>query len=451
MDAADIDDGDVFLQNVELTGDVSVVGAASKSTASSGTQSDRCTGGDDSVGKCCVGASARKRRASSTPVLTAQEALGLSFEALNLPDSVHRFCRNGIVEEQSHGCVREPLCTTPEAEEGIKTSALLSRQRHHAIKREERLPSWKQLKRTRSHSLPSTSRQLAAMTLSSIDDADLYDEVCDDDEEITGPFSSMEQLVENPAHFACFIRFHFDNTDIEESDIGSILLYVLLDIYRRQDAWKNSREVKWFVRTVLETFCDDGALLRVSLREEHVSALRMTSTGKDGMEGVQVVFDMIMQIMTGTKHEQTLALYRSKRSLGFGSLYGESELCRSLTSAEGVSTAIKNILYAVLNQLCTTPLSQHSNPKKSQQRHACIARIILTFLVSYGVSVGEWISKWSSNFGAYQKHIKPYMMAFRSSCSELTVDKAKGSRKPKSKVPRWLHHLLRQKSKRGSQ
>ncbi|XP_068851369.1 rho guanine nucleotide exchange factor 11-like isoform X2 [Aphelocoma coerulescens] len=127
-------------------------------------------------------------------------------------------------------------------------------------------------------------------------------------------FQDLKRLKSRPAHLGVFLRFLFS-----QADPTPLLFYLCCDVCRQQSNPKDSRA---FGRDIWNIFLDRNAPLRVKVPEQLLTdidnCLRNGGDLQHSLEGAQ---ESVLPEIQGQLRE-----YRTKRTLGLGSLYGENEL-----------------------------------------------------------------------------------------------------------------------------
>ncbi|NXS85401.1 ARHGB factor, partial [Erpornis zantholeuca] len=127
-------------------------------------------------------------------------------------------------------------------------------------------------------------------------------------------FQDLGRLKSRPAHLAVFLRFLFSQVDPVP-----LLFHLCSDVCCQQSNPKDSRALG---RDIWNIFLDRNAPLRVKVPEQLLADIEICLRNGDDLR----LFLQEAQEFVLPEIQEQLQDYRSKRTLGLGSLYGENEL-----------------------------------------------------------------------------------------------------------------------------
>ncbi|XP_044278537.1 rho guanine nucleotide exchange factor 11 isoform X2 [Varanus komodoensis] len=126
-------------------------------------------------------------------------------------------------------------------------------------------------------------------------------------------FQDLGRLKTRPAHLGVFLRYIFS-----QADPSPLLLYLCADVYQHM----NPKEARGLGKDIWHIFLDKSAPLRVKV-PDHLLA-EIDSRLRNG-EDVRSAFLEAQEAVMPEIQEQ-IQDYRTKRTMGLGSLYGENDL-----------------------------------------------------------------------------------------------------------------------------
>lgn len=217
-----------------------------------------------------------------------------------------------------------------------------------------------------------------------IDDEDVDESVADDN--LSGAFSSLDQLILDHARMAVFIRYLMDD-NADDSDPDALFFYLLTGIYNRQRGTSTS-QIRRFARAIFGLFFADNAPMHVqvplSILESVDTVLNQKSAGGEALSAVfnDARFFLATEVIT-----KQLARFREKRALGFGSLFGEDELLEKINSKAEETDAIRKLLCPLLTNLAGMDPAFSKVDQNVPVRNAALSTALLTFLEDSGVIV----------------------------------------------------------------
>lgn len=126
-------------------------------------------------------------------------------------------------------------------------------------------------------------------------------------------FQDLEKLKSHPAHLAVFLRYIFS-----QADPGPLLFYLCSEVYQQTNP-KDSRSLGKDIWTI---FLEKNAPLRVKVPEMLQAEIDLRlRNGEDPRIALCEAQEAVM-----LEIQEQINDYRSKRTLGLGSLYGENDL-----------------------------------------------------------------------------------------------------------------------------
>ncbi|MEJ1277695.1 Rho guanine nucleotide exchange factor (GEF) 11 [Cricetulus griseus] len=126
-------------------------------------------------------------------------------------------------------------------------------------------------------------------------------------------FQDLEKLKSHPAHLAVFLRYIFS-----QADPGPLLFYLCSEVYQQTNP-KDSRSLGKDIWTI---FLEKNAPLRVKIPEMLQAEIDLRL--RNGEDPRSVLCEAQETVML--EIQEQINDYRSKRTLGLGSLYGENDL-----------------------------------------------------------------------------------------------------------------------------
>ncbi|XP_051054960.1 rho guanine nucleotide exchange factor 11 isoform X4 [Phodopus roborovskii] len=126
-------------------------------------------------------------------------------------------------------------------------------------------------------------------------------------------FQDLEKLKSHPAHLAVFLRYIFS-----QADPGPLLFYLCSEVYQQTNP-KDSRSLG---KDIWNIFLEKNAPLRVKIPE--ILQAEIDLRLRNGEDPRSVLCEAQEAVML--EIQEQINDYRSKRTLGLGSLYGENDL-----------------------------------------------------------------------------------------------------------------------------
>ncbi|KAL1777951.1 rho guanine nucleotide exchange factor 11 isoform X8 [Sigmodon hispidus] len=126
-------------------------------------------------------------------------------------------------------------------------------------------------------------------------------------------FQDLEKLKSHPAHLAVFLRYIFS-----QADPGPLLFYLCSEVYQQTNP-KDSRSLG---KDIWNIFLEKNAPLRVKIPEMVQAEIDLRL--RNGEDPRIVLCEAQEAVML--EIQEQINDYRSKRTLGLGSLYGENDL-----------------------------------------------------------------------------------------------------------------------------
>ncbi|RDD41356.1 Rho guanine nucleotide exchange factor 11 [Trichoplax sp. H2] len=206
---------------------------------------------------------------------------------------------------------------------------------------------------------------------------DEFDTDSDEPVEDIGPFCDFNVLRTKPAHIAVFLHYLISN-----SDPNSLLFYLVSEVYENKSG--HYKDVKKWISEICTAFLTPTAPLQIPIKDGIAQSIDDTLKNKNiSDEGLRTIFSPARQIATDHIKEQLLD-FRQKRTLGLGSLFGDSELKNDMnrdTELKITENTLINPLESILKEIDSTPqISQ-----REQDRNMAIASSIVTFMKFVGV------------------------------------------------------------------
>ncbi|KAG8147048.1 hypothetical protein E2320_014109 [Naja naja] len=126
-------------------------------------------------------------------------------------------------------------------------------------------------------------------------------------------FQDLGKLKTRPAHLGVFLRYIFS-----QADPSPLLLYLCADVYQQM----SPKEARALGKDIWHIFLDKTAPLRVKVSDQLL--VEIDSRLRNG-EDAQSAFLEVQEAVMPEIQEQ-IQDYRTKRTMGLGSLYGENDL-----------------------------------------------------------------------------------------------------------------------------
>ncbi|XP_053772148.1 rho guanine nucleotide exchange factor 11 isoform X4 [Desmodus rotundus] len=126
-------------------------------------------------------------------------------------------------------------------------------------------------------------------------------------------FQDLEKLKSRPAHLGVFLRYIFS-----QADPSPLLFYLCAEVYQQT----NSKESRSLGKDIWNIFLEKNAPLRVKVPETLQAEIDLRLRGGEDLRSVlSEAQEAAMPEIQEQIHD-----YRTKRTLGLGSLYGENDL-----------------------------------------------------------------------------------------------------------------------------
>nr|XP_048309699.1 rho guanine nucleotide exchange factor 11 isoform X5 [Myodes glareolus] len=126
-------------------------------------------------------------------------------------------------------------------------------------------------------------------------------------------FQDLEKLKSHPAHLAVFLRYIFS-----QADPGPLLFYLCSEVYQQTNP-KDSRSLG---KDIWNIFLEKSAPLRVKIPEMLQAEIDLRLRNGEDPRGILCEAQEAVTL----EIQEQINDYRSKRTLGLGSLYGENDL-----------------------------------------------------------------------------------------------------------------------------
>ncbi|XP_019852976.1 PREDICTED: rho guanine nucleotide exchange factor 11-like [Amphimedon queenslandica] len=167
-------------------------------------------------------------------------------------------------------------------------------------------------------------------TQSVLNDSDLSDEDLEFGAPHYGPFSSLQELNNYPAHMSVFLHYLFQNKEPKY-----LCFYLVAHSY--QNHYKGS-ELKQRGLEIMWTFCFPTSPLFVGLTDSVRTKILDTLENEENEMKLKSVFVESRDVVA-YQIADDLTAYRHKRTLGLGSMYGEQQLTDHMTPAKESETS----------------------------------------------------------------------------------------------------------------
>lgn len=204
-------------------------------------------------------------------------------------------------------------------------------------------------------------------SFSGLNDSDLSDEDLEFGIRQFGPFTSLQELNNYPAHMSVFLHFLIQNRDPRY-----LCFYLVARSY--QNFYKGN-ELRQKALEILWTFCLLTSPLYVPLRDSILQKLLETLESDDNEIKLKSIFVEARDFVANQIAED-LAEYRHKRTLGLGSLYGEQKLTDHMTASRELDVA-NSTLTKVLKDL----INEKPDSVEEVNTNQALCDAISTFLL----------------------------------------------------------------------
>ncbi|KAL8184904.1 UNVERIFIED_CONTAM: Rho guanine nucleotide exchange factor 11 [Gekko kuhli] len=126
-------------------------------------------------------------------------------------------------------------------------------------------------------------------------------------------FQDLGRLKSRPAHLGVFLRYIFS-----QADPSPLLLYLCADVCQQM----SPKEARGLSKDIWNIFLDKSALLRVKVPDQLLAEIESRlRNGEDPRSAFSEVQEAVMPEI-----QEQIQDYRTKRTMGLGSLYGENDL-----------------------------------------------------------------------------------------------------------------------------
>ncbi|XP_026541705.1 rho guanine nucleotide exchange factor 11 isoform X1 [Notechis scutatus] len=160
---------------------------------------------------------------------------------------------------------------------------------------------------------PSTEQSLDQMLRTSIIGPEEDYEPGYLDKENDSLFQDLGKLKTRPAHLGVFLRYIFS-----QADPSPLLLYLCVDVYQQL----SPKEARALGKDIWHIFLDKTAPLRVKVSDQLLAEIdARLRNGEDAQSAFLEVQEAVMPEI-----QEQIQDYRTKRTMGLGSLYGENDL-----------------------------------------------------------------------------------------------------------------------------
>ncbi|XP_025029061.1 rho guanine nucleotide exchange factor 11 isoform X2 [Python bivittatus] len=133
------------------------------------------------------------------------------------------------------------------------------------------------------------------------------------DNENDSLFQDLGKLKTRPAHLGVFLRYIFS-----QADPSPLLLYLCADVYQQMSL----KEARGLGKDIWHIFLDRAAPLRVKVSDQLLAEIESRlRNGEDARSAFLEVQEAVMPEI-----QEQIQDYRTKRTMGLGSLYGENDL-----------------------------------------------------------------------------------------------------------------------------
>ncbi|XP_070807251.1 rho guanine nucleotide exchange factor 11 isoform X1 [Pituophis catenifer annectens] len=133
------------------------------------------------------------------------------------------------------------------------------------------------------------------------------------DNENDSLFQDLGKLKTRPAHLGVFLRYIFS-----QADPSPLLLYLCVDVYQQM----SPKEARALGKDIWHIFLDKTAPLRVKVSDQLLAEIdARLRNGEDAQSAFLEVQEAVMPEI-----QEQIQDYRTKRTMGLGSLYGENDL-----------------------------------------------------------------------------------------------------------------------------
>uniref|UniRef100_A0A8C2C111 Rho guanine nucleotide exchange factor (GEF) 11 n=1 Tax=Cyprinus carpio TaxID=7962 RepID=A0A8C2C111_CYPCA len=132
--------------------------------------------------------------------------------------------------------------------------------------------------------------------------------------EMDGPFQDIELLKSRPAHMTVFMRYVFSQL----LDPNPLLFYLSVEAY----LGSSPKDARSLAPQICSHFLDHDAPVKIKVREEFLTDIESRLHAQEDIRGP--LSELQQQVLPDIQEQ--LLDYRSKQTMGLGSLFGESDL-----------------------------------------------------------------------------------------------------------------------------
>uniref|UniRef100_A0A673H677 Rho guanine nucleotide exchange factor 11-like n=1 Tax=Sinocyclocheilus rhinocerous TaxID=307959 RepID=A0A673H677_9TELE len=132
--------------------------------------------------------------------------------------------------------------------------------------------------------------------------------------EMDGPFQDIELLKSRPAHMTVFMRYVFSQL----LDPNPLLFYLSVEAY----LGSSPKDARSLAPQICSHFLDHDAPVKIKVREEFLTDIESRLHAQEDIRGP--LSELQQQVLPDIQEQ--LQDYRSKQTMGLGSLFGESDL-----------------------------------------------------------------------------------------------------------------------------
>uniref|UniRef100_A0A8C9RU56 Rho guanine nucleotide exchange factor 11 n=1 Tax=Scleropages formosus TaxID=113540 RepID=A0A8C9RU56_SCLFO len=182
-----------------------------------------------------------------------------------------------------------------------------------------------------------------------------------------GPFQDIELLKTRPAHMTVFMRYVFSQL----LDPSPLLFYLSVEAY----LGSSPKDARALVHQICSHFLDPDAPLKIRVREEFLSDIGNRIQAQEDIRGP---LSELQQLVLPDIQDQ-IQDYRSKQTMGLGSLFGEGDL----QQLDGDPAKERQVVDRQVSALWEI-LSKHE-----EERSSALASAVLLYLRHTGVKLRD--------------------------------------------------------------
>jgi hypothetical protein len=206
-------------------------------------------------------------------------------------------------------------------------------------------------------------------------DASDEDEGLDDDSK--GPFSDLSLLERSPAHLAVFLNFLISKSSHSPNNL---FFYLISGVYQRHHG---NKELKRMANELYLTFLHSTAPLKLdidqSLRKQIESTLKLKSSSDESLRSVFIKAREYVYVLVS----QQLSGFRSMRTLGLGSMFGDTVLSDGHSKHDHIEI-VGQLLLPHLQHLA---VSRGEESAEKRSKREATASCLAVFLQDIGVKM----------------------------------------------------------------